>query len=139
MLQAMLADRCQLKVDLETKELPVYELVIAKGGLKMKEAASTEESTGRFSAGEFTAQAMPVENLVFALPSDGRQIVDKTGLGDKKFDFHLRWTTDDRIEAGDSGPSLFTALEEQLGLKLVSSKAPGTVLVVDHMQRPSPN
>lgn len=139
MLQAMLADRCKLKVHLETKELPVYDLVIAKGGLKMKEAAPGEENTGRFSEGELIGHAMPIENLVFALPSDGRSVVDKTGLGNKKFDFDLKWTPDNRIEAGDSGPSLFTALEEQLGLKLVSSKAPGTVLVVDHMERPSPN
>jgi uncharacterized protein (TIGR03435 family) len=65
--------------------------------------------------------------------------VDKTGLGDRKFDLDLKWTPDNRTEAGDSGPSLLTALEEQLGLKLVSSKAPGTVLVIDQMDRPSPN
>jgi uncharacterized protein (TIGR03435 family) len=139
MLQAMLADRCKLKVHLETKELPVYDLVIARGGLKMKEAAPGEEHTGRFSVGELIGHDMPIENLVFALPSDGRSVVDKTGLGDKKFDFDLKWTPDNRIEAGDSGPSLFTALEVQLGLKLVSSKAFGKVLVIDHIERPTPN
>jgi uncharacterized protein (TIGR03435 family) len=138
-LQVMLADRCNLKVHFETKELPVYDLMIAKGGLKMKGAAAGEENAGRFSEGELIGHAMPIENLVFALPSDGRPIVDKTGLGDKKFDFNLKWAADNRIEAGDSAPSLFTALEEQLGLKLVSSKAPGKVLVVDHIDRPSPN
>jgi uncharacterized protein (TIGR03435 family) len=139
MLQAMLADRCKLKVHLETKELPVYDLVIAKGGVKMKEAAPSEEYTGRFSVGEITGHAMPIEDLVRAIPSDGRSVLDKTGLEGKKFDFDLKWTRDNRIEAGDSGPSLFTALQEQLGLKLVSSKAPGAVLVVDLMERPSPN
>lgn len=139
LLQVMLADRCKLKVHFETKELPVYDLVIAKGGLKMKEATPGEGNTGRFGEGELIGHAMPIENLASALPSDGRLIVDKTGLGDKKFDFDLKWTPDNRIEAGDSGPSLFTALEEQLGLKLVSSKAPGSVLVVDHMESPSPN
>jgi len=139
MLQAMLVDRCKLQAHLEEKVLPVYDLVVAKGGLKIKEAAPGEEFGGRFSVGELTGRAMPVENLLFSLPSDGRQIVDKTGLGDKKFDFHLKWTPEDHIEAGDSGPSLFTALEEQLGVKLVSSEARVNVLVVDHMERPSPN
>lgn len=139
LMQVMLADRCKLKVHFETKELPVYDLVIAKGGLKMKGAAPGEENTGSFSDGELTGRGMQIESLVMALPSDGHQIVDKTGLGDKKFDFDLKWIPDNRMEAGGSGPSLLTALEEQLGLKLVSSKAPGKVLVVDHMEKPSPN
>lgn len=139
MLQNMLADRCKLKVHLETKTLPVYDLLISKAGLKMKEAATGEESAGRFSVGELTGRAMTVKSLLMALPSDGRTIVDKTGLGDRKFDFDLKWTPENRIESGDSGPSLFTALDEQLGLKLVSSRAPGKVLVVDQMEKPSPN
>jgi uncharacterized protein (TIGR03435 family) len=139
MLQAMLADRCKLKVHFETKEMPVYDLLIAKGGLKMKEAAPDEKYTGQFSDGELVGHAMPIENLVFAIPADGRLIIDKTGLGGKRFDFDLKWTPENRQVDGDSGPSLFTALEEQLGLKLVSSKAPGRVLVVDHMEKPSPN
>lgn len=139
MLQTLLADRCKLKVHFETKELPVYDLVIAKHGLKMKEATTDEEYMGHLSEGEFTVHAMAMQNLVVALPADGRLIVDKTGLGDRRFDFDLKWTPDDRRINGDSGPSLFTALEEQLGLKLVSSKAPGKVLVIDHMEKPSPN
>ena len=137
MLQAMLADRCKLKVHFETKELPVYDLVIAQGGLKMKEAAPDEINTGLFSGEELIGHAMPIENLVAALPADGRLIVDKTGLGDKRFDFDLKWAADNR--GADAGPSLFTALEEQLGLKLVSSKEPGKVLVIDHMERLTPN
>jgi uncharacterized protein (TIGR03435 family) len=65
--------------------------------------------------------------------------VDKTGLGDKKFDFELKWTPDDRSLADDSAPSLLTALEEQLGLKLVPARGPVEVLIIDHMERPSPN
>lgn len=139
MLQKMLADRCKLKVHLETKTLPVYDLLVAKAGLKMKEAAPGEESVGRFSVGELTGRAMPIKSLIMALPSDGRNIVDKTSLGERKFDFDLKWTPENRMESGDSGPTLFTALEEQLGLKLVSSKASGKVLVIDRMERPSPN
>lgn len=139
MLQALLADRCKLKVHFETREMQAYDLVIAKGGLKMKEAAPNEKSTGRMSDGDLTGRAVPIENLVAAIPKDGRLIVDKTGLGDKKFDFDLKWTSDNRRGEADSGPSLFTALEEQLGLKLVSSKALGKVLVIDHIERPTPN
>jgi uncharacterized protein (TIGR03435 family) len=139
MLQSALAERCKLKVHFETKELPVYDLVIDKGGLKMKEATPDEKSMEHVRNGSFTVRAMPIENLVVALPADGRLIVDKTGLGDKRFDFDLQWTPDNHRMDADSGPSLFTALEEQLGLKLLSSKAPEKVLVIDHMEKPSPN
>jgi uncharacterized protein (TIGR03435 family) len=139
MLQALLADRCKLKVHFETKEMQAYDLVIAKGGLKMKEATADEKSMGSMSDGDLTARAMPIENFVAAIPKDGRVIVDKTGLGNKKFDFDLKWTPENRRTDTDSGPSLFTALEEQLGLKLVSSKALGKVLVIDHIERPTPN
>ncbi|HLY40722.1 MAG TPA: TIGR03435 family protein [Terracidiphilus sp.] len=141
MLQALLADRCKLKVHFEQKELPVYELVIAKGGLKMKEAAPGEMATEEIAAGiRLTAHAMATESLVYTLSgTDGRLIVDKTGLGEKKFDFELHWRPDDLRMTADAGPSLFTALEEQLGLKLVPSKDPVNVLVIDHMEQPSPN
>jgi uncharacterized protein (TIGR03435 family) len=139
MLQMMLADRCKLKVHFETKELPVYDLVVAKGGLKMKEAAPTEKFTESTSDVSLIAPAIAIEDLIPAIPSDGRSIVDKTNLGHRKFDFDLKWIPDNRPSDGNSGPSLLTAIEEQLGLKLVSSKAPGKVLVIDRMERPSTN
>jgi uncharacterized protein (TIGR03435 family) len=139
MLQALLADRCKLKVHFETKELPTYDLVIAKRGLKMQEAKRDEKADDLFSSGRLTAHAMAIESIVWGLSADaGRRIVDKTGLGDKRFNFDLQWAPDNRMGA-DSGPSLFTALEEQLGLKLVPSKSPGKVLVIDHIEKPSPN
>lgn len=145
MLQALLADRCQFKAHSVTKELPVYDLVIAKGGLKMKEAPPDEKGYMMVSGGSnsrIDAHAFPVKALVNNLPQRvGRMVIDKTGLGDKKFDFALKWTPYDALAAdstADAGPSIFTALEE-LGLKLVSDKAPVNVLVIDHMERPSPN
>ena len=60
--------------------------------------------------------------------------MDKTGLGSKRFDFTLHWSP-----GAGSGPSLFTALEEQLGMKLVPSKETVNVLVIDQMEKPSPN
>ncbi|MBS1802735.1 MAG: TIGR03435 family protein [Acidobacteria bacterium] len=139
MLQAMLADRCKLKVHLETKELPAYDLVVTKGGLRMRESSPGEESSEAVRKGSVKGQAISIKNLIHAIPSDGRLILDKTGLGDKKFDFDLKWEAGTPPIGTDAGPSIFTALEEQLGLKLISSKAPASVLVVDHVEKPSPN
>jgi uncharacterized protein (TIGR03435 family) len=140
MLQALLADRCKLKVHFETKELPVFNLVIAKSGLKMKEAKPDEPVSELATGGRLTVHAMAIDSLVYSFSgTDGRLIVNKTGLGEKRFDFDLQWTPDNEAMTADSGPSLFTALEEQLGLKLVPSKGPVNVLVIDHMEKPSPN
>ncbi|MFZ0338047.1 MAG: TIGR03435 family protein [Terracidiphilus sp.] len=156
MLQAMLADRCQLTMRREVKELPVYDLVIAKGGLKMKEAAQDEKEssewkqTALYSAtsqgDEFTivatTHAGTIPDLAQSLPNAvGRVIVDKTGLGDERFDFELRWSSSDQApsEGGGAGPPIFKALEEQLGLQLVPAKEPVDTFVVEHMERPSAN
>jgi uncharacterized protein (TIGR03435 family) len=84
---------------------------------------------------------MPVDTVVNGFTGSlGRIVVDKTGLGDRKFDFELKWTPDNQpTDSADAAPTLFTALQEQLGLKIVSSKEPVKILVVDHMERPSPN
>jgi uncharacterized protein (TIGR03435 family) len=140
MLQPLLADRCQLKFHRETKQFPVYELMIAKGGVKMKESVTSQGSGMSSGPGMFTAQSNTIESLIYSLSGQvGRIIVDKTGLGDKKFDFTLKWTPDEQQGTADAGPSLFTALEEQLGLKLVSSKGPVETVVIDRMEKPEPN
>jgi bla regulator protein BlaR1 len=139
MMRLILADRCRFKAHQETKELPVCDLVIAKGGLKIKEAPPNEKPMEIMSGGQMTVHAMAIDTIVHAFPgSVGRIIVDKTGLGDKKFDFDLKWT-DDRRSSDDEAPSLLTAFEEQLGLKLVPARGRGEVLIIDHMERPSPN
>jgi len=139
-MQSILADRCQFKAHQETKELPVYDLVIARRGLKMKEAPTNETPMEMMSGGQMTVHAGTIGTIVSAfVGTGGRIIVDKTGLGDKKFDFELKWTPDDRPSTDDAAPSLLTALEEQLGLKLVPAKGPVEVLIIDHMERPSPN
>ena len=141
MLQALLIDRCKLKVHFEKKEMPVYELVIAKSGLKMKEAPRDEVDNEELSMGiTLTAHAISIEDLTVTLSGiDGRPVVDKTGVGDKRFDFKLHWTPDGLPGNQDSGPSLFTAVEEQLGLRLKPSKSLMSVLVIDQIERPSPN
>jgi uncharacterized protein (TIGR03435 family) len=140
MKQSILADRCHFKGHEETRELPVYDLVIARGGVKMKEAPPNETPMEMMSGDQMTVHAMKVDTIASTFEGTlGRMIVDKTGLGDKRFDFELKWTSDDRPSADDSAPSLFTALEEQLGLKLVPARGPVEVLIIDHMERPSPN
>jgi uncharacterized protein (TIGR03435 family) len=144
MLQSLLADRCQFKVHREMRELPVYDLVIARGGLKMKEAPASEHNAETSSwggkMGRITAHATSVESLADSLSGRvGRITMDKTGLTGKNYDFTLEWTPDEQRDAPDAGPSIFTALEEQLGLRLVAAKGSVKILVIDHMERPSAN
>jgi uncharacterized protein (TIGR03435 family) len=81
----------------------------------------------------------PIATFVFALSDNlSRTVVDKTGLTGN-FDIDLKWTPDDQQGTPDAGPTLFTALEEQLGLKLVPAKGPVDTFVVDHVERPTEN
>jgi uncharacterized protein (TIGR03435 family) len=157
MLQPLLEDRFKLKFHYETKVLPVYVLVIAKGGSKMKEFQPPGDPqtnglrlTGR---GHIEAHGIPMNPVSHELSQQvGRTVLDRTGLTGK-YDFTLDWEPDDpapmagNAQGGqpgapppDSGsPSLFTAVQEQLGLKLESQKAPVSVTVIDHIEGPSPN
>jgi uncharacterized protein (TIGR03435 family) len=140
MLQSLLADRYRLKAHLETRLGPAYDLVVAKGGFKMKEEPEGEKATGMISDGKVTAHAMLLDPLVSNLVGwTGRKVIDKTGLAGRRFDFELKWSPDGQSDAANTGPSIFSALEEQLGLKLVPSQAPMKTLVIDHIDRPSPN
>ena len=138
------AERCTFKAHRETKQGPVYDLVIARGGPKMKEAAADEVSGADGGSTpktqQLTVRAETMETVGSFLSGDaGRKIVDKTGLGGKKFDYKIEWTPDRAQTTDDPGVSIFTAIEEQLGLRLVPSKGPIDTLVIDHMERPTPN
>jgi bla regulator protein blaR1 len=164
MLQPFLVDRFGLRFHHETRELPVYTLVIAKGGPRLNEskpdAASGDGSPARHSTmingrGSIEAHGSSMKNLTHALsPQVDRTILDKTGLTGS-YDYTLKWTPDflpppppggsqGGPPSGDSppdanGPSLFTAIQEQLGLKLEPQKGPVDVIVIDHIEQPSPN
>jgi len=141
MIRSTLADRFRLKVHPETRVLPVYDLVIAKGGFKLKQAQGAENLLGmNTNRGLIHIPRGPIgARFIVGLSNEtGRIVVDKTGLTGY-YDIDLKWTPDEDIAAGVSGPTLFTALEEQLGLKLVPAKAPVDVLVVDHVERPTAN
>jgi len=175
MIQALLAERFSLTLHKESKEAPIYALVVAKNGPKLKEATAEELAPPpppdpkdmpdkpdpkspmrgqgiRMGRGEVNGQAVKLGFLADVLsgqPELGRTVVDKTGLAGT-YDFTLKWTPEEPQGAmfkgpGDTsppdpnGPSLFTALEEQLGLKLESQKGPVDLLVIDHAEKASEN
>jgi uncharacterized protein (TIGR03435 family) len=138
MLQTLLADRFKLTLHRETKDLPMYVLVVTKNGPKFK---STETETGISSNSSRThwhvvAKASMHRFAEFLSDEAGRPVVDRTGLSGS-YEMTLDWAPDDTLAPNDSaaGPSLFTALQEQLGLKLDSTKGPVEMLVIDRAER----
>jgi uncharacterized protein (TIGR03435 family) len=171
MVQSLLADRFKLKLRHESKEHPVYALVVAKNGPKLQEAKPGDtypngmkgpDGVGhagmmRMGPGQLAGQGTPMESLARLLSEQlGRTVLDQTGLKGN-YDFTLQWTpeqgeammlkgpeggkpgTDNAAPPESSGPSIFTAIQEQLGLKLESTKGPVEILVIDHVEKPSEN
>ena len=147
MLQSLLADRFQLKVHHETKEGPVYTLTVDKAGLKMTEHDEQDkkyEPIRPLGPGKVTANNVAMFSLCLVLSNQlDRHVVDKTGLT-KHYDFKLEWVPENLQPGGDAapapdGPNVFTALREQLGLRLTGEKGPIDLLVVDHAEKPSEN
>lgn len=141
-LQALLAERFQLKVHRETKEMPVYALVVGKNGPRFKESGSDAQGvtqgnvTSATVASTFSKQR--IDFLVRLLSSSAdRPVLDKTGLTGV-YDFKLEYARDPATSDG-TVPSLFTAVQEQLGLKLEPQRAPIEILVVDSAERPTVN
>jgi len=156
MIQAMLADRFKLRTHHETRRLPVYALVQTKSGSKMKPSAKAgEEKLGGTDGppGNWKGNDVAMAELAGDLSSlpeiGGRIVIDETGLMGR-FDFTLKWPPDPTMGAAPSGPdsgthsdssapSLLTALQEQLGLKLEIKKEPVDVIVIDSAELPTPN
>ncbi len=138
MLQALLAERFGLKVHQTTKQLPIYVLTVASGGSKLKKSATDTGGSGMYSNGKIEVRATSIESLAMNLSHTvGRIIVDKTELAGG-YDFTLEWAPEGAAP-DDPRPSIFTALEEQLGLKLKSTQGPVDAIVVDSIQRASEN
>jgi uncharacterized protein (TIGR03435 family) len=155
MLLKLLADRFQLSLHREKKELSVYALTVAKGGPKLTEDTDKPNELPKFTGRG--PQGRNVQNATMAdFASDlqgtlaDRPVVDQTGLGAKRYDFILKWTPDGPAMNGATGappaadnpdapPDIFAAIQEQLGLKLESTKAQVDVIVIDHVDRPSEN
>lgn len=156
MLQSLLAERFGLKVSHQSKELPVFALVVAKGGPKFQEAKPDYKDPDSWGLSQFTLRNSPMSTLVTIMSNQMHQmVIDETGLKGN-YDLTVQWRKDQTMSGmpreprgGDSatdptpldssGPSFSTALEEQLGLKLESTKAPVDVIVIDHIERPTEN
>jgi len=142
MIQALLADRFQLKVRREAREDAIYHLVVVKGGPKVlpaPESSSAEIRIGRYGGKRTMAQLAQYLGGIVERP-----VVDQTGL-QGPFDIHLEFTPDfnpigpNGPLADPNGPSIFSAIQEQLGLKLEPAKGPVEMLFIEDAQRPSPN
>jgi uncharacterized protein (TIGR03435 family) len=130
----------KLRVHYETRIQSIDQLVIAKSGPRLKQWPAEQKPRGTSWGGnQIAVQGGGMDQLVMCL-SDvlSRRIVDKTGLTGN-YDIDLKWTPDDQQGTSDAGPTLFTALAEQLGLKLDATKGPVDTLVVDHVERPTEN
>ena len=161
MILDLLKQRFQLAYHRETRTLPEYNLVIAKGGPKLEEFKQTTDENGKprggrmmMSGSSVTAEGMDIPGFARLLANRvGHPVVDKTGLTGK-YSFKLNWANephdgerpgglshdagpDSASAPGDNGPSIFTALQEQLGLKLEAEKGPVDVIVIDHLEQPA--
>jgi len=135
---ALLSSRFGLKVHNETKELPQYALVAAKSGLKLK----PDTSGAQLPSVNWGRGYMDVANVSMAVFAKvlstqlERNVVDFSGATGK-FDFKVTWSAEEAVDS--TSPSIFTALQEQYGLKVESRKGPTDTVVIDHIDRPSDN
>lgn len=153
MQRPILAERFHLKFHREKKSMPVYELVVLKSGPKFNETTAAEMSSDKGVNGvkaggisihnqNLTATGIPLSSIADSLSDQVQRIVvDKTGLTGK-YNLQLKWTPDDAKPSADSGadsapPDIFTALQEQLGLKLQPGKAEVDMFVVDQVTLPT--
>jgi uncharacterized protein (TIGR03435 family) len=133
MVQSMLAERFKLALQRETRMLPVYELVTAKNGPKLQPGSGGGNDGISSSGGSVKARTVTMAFFAATLSRYiGTPVFDKTGLSGA-FDFNMEYAPDDR--GNSDKPSVFTAVQEQLGLKLQAAKGPVEVLVIDHAEK----
>jgi uncharacterized protein (TIGR03435 family) len=140
MIQALLNERFKLASRVEIRQLLVYNLVTTRGGSKLPESKSTGKTFNTLH-GKLDDQGVTIAGLAEQLAQQlGRPVVDKTALTGR-YDVLLQWTPEETTQAvaTDAPPPLMTAVQEQLGLKLEATKGPVEILVVDHIEEPSPN
>jgi uncharacterized protein (TIGR03435 family) len=124
MIRPLLEGRFQLKWHYETRELPIYALVITKNGSKLKDTPVTgtdeDKKHHSFNMGwdSLTSEGISLDQLAHLLTTPlGRPVINQTGLT-ANYNINMKWTPDDSSHTDTSGPSIFTAIQEQLGLKL---------------------
>lgn len=143
MMKSMLIDRFRLIVRADTKKAPVYDLVAAKGGVKLKPSAPEMVGAdgipmGGILRGRIVFPKMSLAGLASILSNTtGRPVLDKTNISGQ-FDLDLKWNPNEsEVDVSSDRPSLYTALQEQLGLKLVPTKATVPILVLKHIEKPT--
>jgi uncharacterized protein (TIGR03435 family) len=158
MVQKLLQERFQLTFHNEKKELSVYAITVAKTGPKL----TKNESGGNLPGfgpgrGNFLVRNSTISEFASVLQANilEQPVVDQSGLGATRYDFTLKWTPDPSqsqvggpgpggpppppADGADIPPDIFAAFQQQLGLKLDSTKAPVDVMVIDRLEKPSAN
>jgi uncharacterized protein (TIGR03435 family) len=160
MLQKLLADRVKLTFHREPREMPIYALTVAKTGSKLQASTAPPEDQPNVTSTVYPAASggidhvlMPAHNATMAQFASvlqrailDRPVVDQTGLTGQ-YDFNLEWAPDETQFDGNlppgvpdhPEPDLFTAVQQQLGLRLEKTRGPALALVIDHVERPSAN
>jgi uncharacterized protein (TIGR03435 family) len=148
MVKNLLSERFQLKLHHDNRELPVYALLVGKNGSKLKASIGGDNHNSNTLRGKITGSNIPLETFAVLLSNQlDRLVVDTTELTGY-FDLQLEWSPDASRPSADagggaatepSGPSIFTAVQEQLGLRLEATKAPVDALIIDSLERPSEN
>jgi uncharacterized protein (TIGR03435 family) len=146
MEQSLLADRFKLKVHFETREMPVYALVVAKDEPRLAPAKEGEVTSISSLHNEIAAKAISLDDFATSslwTPIAGRLVVNQTELKGR-FDFTLNWAQDEAAseptqENAAAMSPIFAAIQQQLGLRLVPAKAPVEVIVIDHIEKPTEN
>ena len=159
MIQKLLADRFQLTFHREKKELSVYAITVGKGGPKLTKNESPRQPSRlwRRRPRAMNVRNATIEEFAHVLQANilEQPVVDQTGLGATRWDFILKWTPDPSqsqiggpappnappppADNADAPPDIFTAFQQQLGLKLENTKAPVDVMVIDRLEKPSAN
>ena len=148
MFKNLLAERFGLRFHNETRELPLFALTVDKSGSRMKISESNKEfeiPIQPVARGKITGERVPMPYFAWFLSQQLNQpVVDKTGL-DRFYDFQLEWRPEAPVgvdaPSGDTSdaPDFFTALRQELGLKLEKQKGPVQVMMIDHLDKPSAN
>lgn len=148
MMANLVAQRFHLRFHLEKREIPVYAIRVDQGGPSLEtsdEGPNTLPSLGFRGRGELVARNASVNDLAWELQSAvlDRPVVDQTGLA-KRFDFTLSWTPDEfqtpalagEARTAETAPNLFTAVRNQLGLRLIATRSNVDVMVIEHIELP---
>ena len=156
LIQSALADRFRLTFHREDRELAVYALTLAKGGPKLTKTAHAPTDATAFyyrGLGKLTVTNATMADFCSGMQGSAmdKPVVDHTGLTDR-YDFQLKWTPDQsqfaamgvtippaNLDDPNAPPSLYTALQEQLGLKMEPTRAKADVIVIDHIEKPTAN